>query len=57
MKFTLSVESLEIVKWWLDWSYNTHDYFKGNTGALMYLGNGYILSFSKKKQIQKLYRI
>ena len=37
MKFTLSVESLEIFKRWVDWSYNTNDYFKGRASELMYI--------------------
>ena len=34
-KPTISVDSLSIVKWWVDASYNTHDHYKGHTIAMI----------------------
>eukprot|EP00804_Cyclotella_cryptica_P002560 CCRYP_010401-RA/>CCRYP_010401-RA protein AED:0.15 eAED:0.13 QI:0/0/0/0.5/1/1/8/0/1350 len=40
MKLTLSVDNLSQIKWWVDASYNTHEDCKGQTGAMMSLGEG-----------------
>ena len=40
MKLTISVDSLSIVKWLVDASYNTHNDCKGHTGYMMTLVEG-----------------
>ena len=46
MKLTLSVEDMSVICWWVDASYNAHEDFRGQTGALMSLGKGAVISFS-----------
>ena len=48
-KPTIRNNSLSILKWWVDVSYNTHDYFKGHNGAMMNPGEGAIIGMSSKK--------
>jgi hypothetical protein len=52
MKLTLCVESLSIIRWWVDASYNVHnDCRVGHTGAMMSLGRGAPISFSRKQKL------
>ena len=51
MKLKLSVENLGIIRWWVDASYNVHDDCKGQTGAMMSLGKGAPISFSRKQKL------
>eukprot|EP00804_Cyclotella_cryptica_P021176 CCRYP_001489-RA/>CCRYP_001489-RA protein AED:0.41 eAED:0.35 QI:0/-1/0/1/-1/1/1/0/615 len=51
MKLTLTIDNLNQVKWWVDASYNTHDDCKGQTGAMMSLGKGAVVSFSRKQKL------
>ena len=51
MKLKLSVENLGIIRWWVDASYNVHDDCKGQTGAMMSLGKGAPMSFSRKQKL------
>ena len=51
MKLTLSVDSLALVKWWIDASHLTHQDCKGHTGRMMSLGKGAIISSSKKQKL------
>eukprot|EP00970_Alexandrium_tamarense_P015266 scaffold4923_cov115-Alexandrium_tamarense.AAC.1 len=51
MKLTLSVDKLSVVKWWVDASYNIHEDCKGHTGAMMSLGKGAVMSFSRKQKL------
>ena len=51
MKLTLSVEDLGVIKWWVDASYNAHGDCKGQTGAMMSLGKGAVMSFSRKQKL------
>jgi hypothetical protein len=51
MKLTLSVDSLSTIRWWVDASYNVHDDCRGHTGAMMSLGRGAPISFSRKQKV------
>jgi hypothetical protein len=50
---TLSADALDIIQWWVDASYATHDHedCRGHTGAMMSLGQGAGVSFSCKHKI------
>jgi hypothetical protein len=50
MKLTLTVDNLSIIRWWVDASYNVHEDCKGQTGAMMSLGKGAPISFSRKQK-------
>jgi hypothetical protein len=47
----LRVDSLNIVKWWVDASYATHGDCRGHTGATMSMVTGSITGISKKQKI------
>ena len=51
MKLTLRVDSLNCIRWWVDASYNVHDDCRGHTGAMMSLGRGAEISFSRKQRL------
>jgi hypothetical protein len=51
MKLTLSVDNLSLIRWWVDASYNVHEDCKGQTGAMMSLGHGAPMSFSRKQKL------
>jgi hypothetical protein len=51
MKLTLSVDDLQQIQWWVDASYNVHEDCKGQTGAMMSLGKGAPISFSRKQKL------
>ena len=51
MKLTLSVDNLQQIRWWVDASYNVHEDCKGQTGAMMSLGKGAPISFSRKQKL------
>eukprot|EP00804_Cyclotella_cryptica_P004278 CCRYP_013488-RB/>CCRYP_013488-RB protein AED:0.37 eAED:0.20 QI:0/-1/0/1/-1/0/1/0/257 len=46
MSLTLSLEDMSVIRWWVDVSYNAHHDCRGQTGAMMSLGKGAIMSFS-----------
>ena len=46
LKLRLSVESLSVVKWYVDESHNTHWDCRGHGRAAMFLGGGAISSYS-----------
>ena len=50
MKITIIVDSISILKWWVDVSYNTHDDYKGHTRAMMTLGEVAVTSLSNKQK-------
>lgn len=50
MKLKLSVDSLAIIQWWVDASYNVHEDCRGQTGVMMSLGRGVPMSFSWKQK-------
>lgn len=51
MKLTLNVDSLNVIRWYVDASYNVHWDCKGQTGAMMTLGRGAPISFSRKQKL------
>ena len=51
MKLTLSVEDMSVIHWWVDASYNVHKDYHGQTGAMMSLGKGVVISFSRKQKL------
>ena len=42
---------LTVIKWWVDSSFAAHPYYKGHTGAMMFIGSGLIMEISWKKKI------
>ena len=48
MKFTLKVDSMSMVIWWVDASCNTHECCKGHTGFMMYLGKRKVVISPRK---------
>ena len=51
LRLRLTVEDLGVIRWWVDASYNVHEDCKGQTGAMMSLGNGAPISFSRKQKL------
>eukprot|EP00956_Cyclotella_meneghiniana_P009212 scaffold12647_cov40-Cyclotella_meneghiniana.AAC.1 len=51
MRLRLSVDNLGVIHWWVDASYNVHEDCKGQTGAMMSLGRGAPISFSRKQKL------
>jgi hypothetical protein len=51
MKLTLEVDSLSILKWWIDASHNIHMDCRGHTGTMFSLGKGAVLSSSAKQKL------
>ena len=51
MRLRLSIDKLGVIHWWVDASYNVHDDCKGQTGAMMSLGRGAPISFSRKQKL------
>ena len=49
MKLIFAVDSMSIVRWWVDASDNNHKYFKGRTGSMRSLGKGLVVSYSRRK--------
>jgi hypothetical protein len=47
----LRADSLNVIKWWVDASFATHDDCRGHTGGTMSLGKGSITGASKKQNI------
>ena len=50
MKLKLKAGSMSMVILWVDTSYNTHRYFRGNTGSMVSLGKVSVVSISRKNQ-------
>ena len=51
---TLRAERVNILKWWVDASYDIHHDMRGETGVTMSMGKngrGYIISMSKKQKL------
>ena len=48
---TLSADSLNVIKWWVDTSFAVHLDFKSHTGAVMKMGTGAILSACMKQKL------
>ena len=51
LHLTLSVDSLSMVRWYVDGSHQIHDDCRGHTGAFMTLGRGAICSSSRKQKL------
>jgi len=50
MKLTISVDSLIILNWWVDASYNIHEDCKGHTGLILSMGKGGAVASGSWKQ-------
>eukprot|EP00957_Ditylum_brightwellii_P204572 15339862-Ditylum_brightwellii.AAC.1 len=48
---TLSADSLNVAKWWIDGSFVTHPNMRGHTGITMSLGKGSVFSTSVKQKL------
>jgi hypothetical protein len=53
MPLVFRLDSLNIIKWWVDASYATHGDCRGQTGATMSLGWGSVIGMSKKQKLNK----
>ena len=51
MSLTLNVEDMSVIRWWVDASYNAHHDSRGQTGAMMSLGKGAVMNFSRKQKL------
>jgi hypothetical protein len=51
MKLRLTVQNIGTIRWWVDASYNAHDDCRGQTGAMMSLGEGAVVSKSTKQKL------
>lgn len=51
MKLRLSMDNLEVIKWWVDASYNAHIDCKRQRGAMLTLGKGSMISKSSKEKL------
>ena len=52
-KLTLTVDTMSVIKWWVDASHHTPMDCRGNTGAMMSLGKGAAVSYSGKTNSTK----
>ena len=48
LKLTLTIESMGVIKWFVDGSNNTHWECKGHGSAMMVMGCGAISSYSRR---------
>jgi len=48
---TLSADNLNVIKWFVDASFGVHPDFKSHTGGVMTLGQGAVLSMSRKQKL------
>ena len=51
MKIYLRADYLNMIRWWVDASCGTHWDCKSHTGALISMGAGAIMSFSRKQKL------
>ena len=51
MKLTLTVDTMSVIKWWVDAYHHTHMECTGHTGGMMYLGKGATVSYSGKHKL------
>ena len=51
MKLTLTVDTMSVIKWWVDLYHHTHMYCRGNTAAMISLGNMAAVSYSGKHKL------
>ena len=48
MKLRHTMDNLSVIKWWIDVSHNIHPNCKGQTGSMMSLDHGAMVSYSRK---------
>ena len=51
LSLNLSADGFHIIHWYIDASFAAHDDCKGHTGAMMTMGDGAAISFSRKQRI------
>ena len=51
LKLTLTLESMGVIKWFIDGSHNTHWGFKGHGGTMMVMGCEAISSYSRRIKV------
>ena len=51
LKLTLKIESMGVIKWFIDGSHHTHWDCKGHSGAMMVMGWGAISSYYQKIKV------
>ena len=51
LKLTLTIESMGVIKWFIDGSHNTHWDCKGHGGAMILMGCGDIASYSRRIKV------
>ena len=50
-KLTLTVDTMSVIKWWVDLYHHTHMYCRGNIAAMISLGNMAAVSYSGKHKL------
>ena len=48
MKLNCTMQSMSMIHWWVDDSYNTNTDCRGHVGAMMYPWHGEVKNLSKK---------
>ena len=48
---TLSIEDTNLIKWWVDSSYNVHGNMSSHTGGIISMGKGALYSTSHKQEL------
>ncbi len=51
LSLTLDAQEMNMVQWWVDASFAVHPDYKSHTGAVFSLGNGRVISMSRKQKI------
>ena len=51
MKLALIVDSMSLLRWWVDESLKTQEYYKGHSVSMIYLVKGVVVSSSRKKKL------
>ena len=51
LKITLTIESMGLIKWFIDGWHNTHWECKGHSGAMVVMGCGAISSYSRRIKV------
>ena len=51
MKLNRTMQSMSMIHWWVDDSYNTNTDCRGHVGAMMSPGHGEVKSLSKKQKL------
>ena len=51
IKLTLAVDTISIIKWWVDAYHHNHMYYRGHTGSMMSLVKGVGVSYSGKHKL------